>query len=219
MTRPFQKEIDKLKKRVLQLTVMVEESLQMAVKSVTDRESGLAEDVIRRDTEIDQMEVELEEECLKILALHQPVAIDLRFIIAALKINSDLERIGDLAVNIAKCLPHLASVGETRVPFDLPAMQELAVKMVKMSIDSLVNLDVDLAEQVCKSDDQMDHLYREAYEAVELHTKQQPDLAGYYLNLLLISRNLERIGDHSTNISEDVIYMVDGEIVRHKGGL
>ncbi len=218
MTRPFQKEIEKLKKKVLQVTAMVEESLQASVKSVTERDADLAQKVICRDREIDLMEVELEEECLKILALHQPVAIDLRFVIAALKINNDLERIGDLAVNIAKLLPGIAGVSEKRVPFDLPAMLSLAMDMVKRSSDALVGMDVEIARGVCEADDDLDDLHREARRVVEIEIQKAPDLAGYYLSLLLISRNLERIGDHATNIAEDVIYMVEGEIIRHRGG-
>ena len=217
MTRPFQKEIDRLKRRVLQLTAVVEDNLRASVRSVIERDADLADRVVEEDNEIDQMEVELEEECLKILALHQPVAIDLRFVIAALKINNDLERIGDLAVNIAKLLPMLLPVSERKVPFDLPAMLQLALSMVQRSADSLVDLDVDGARAVCESDDELDDMHYEARDAVEQEIQRNPDLTGYYLSLLLISRNLERIGDHATNIAEDVIYMVEGEIIRHRG--
>jgi phosphate transport system protein len=216
MTRYFQREIRDLKKKILHLAAMVEESLRAAVGSVTDSDSARARRVIEQDNEIDQMEVELEEDCLKILALHQPVAIDLRFLIAALKINNDLERIGDLAVNIAKRTRELSGSLTREVPFDLANMLQLALDMVKKSVDSLVEMDVDLALEVCESDDQMDDYHRSAYTAVEKRIQEEPEKAGYYIRALSISQNLERIADHATNIAEDVIYMVDGEIVRHK---
>lgn len=216
MTKHFQKEIDALKRRVLFLTAKVEEALQAAVTSVVERDAGLAENVITEDAEIDRLEVELEEECLKILALHQPVAIDLRFVVAALKINSDLERIGDLAVNIAQQTRRMTGVRIGQPPFDLAEMLDKAMAMVKQSADALVDLDADAARRVCEADDELDDCHHAAIVAVENSVREDPDQAAYYLSLLSISRNLERIGDHATNIGEDVIYMVEGEIVRHK---
>jgi phosphate transport system protein len=218
MTRHFQKEIEKIKKRILHLTAMVEESLSDAVKSFTDRDVRLAEKVIDGDTKIDQMEVEVEEECLKILALHQPVAIDLRFLIAVLKINNDLERIGDLAVNIAQRTQALAQSSMKAVPFDLSSMLHVTLGMVKKSADALVDLDTNAAYEVCQSDDEVDEYHRSAYTAVQQEIQKNPAAAEYFICLLSISRNLERIADHATNIAEDVIYMVDGQIIRHKGG-
>jgi phosphate transport system protein len=218
MTRHFQKEIEKIKKRILHLTAMVEESLSDAVKSFTDRDVRLAEKVIDGDTKIDQMEVEVEEECLKILALHQPVAIDLRFLIAVLKINNDLERIGDLAVNIAQRTQPLAQSSMKAVPFDLSSMLHVTLGMVKKSADALVDLNTDLAYEVCQSDDQVDEYHRSAYTALQQEIQKNPAAVEYFICLLSISRNLERIADHATNIAEDVIYMVDGQIIRHKGG-
>lgn len=218
MTKYFQTEVEKLKKRVLFQTAVVEENLQSAVLAVTRRDADLARQVIEKDTEIDQMEVELEEECLKILALHQPVAIDLRFIVAALKINNDLERIGDMAVNIAERAQDLNKMELRPVPFDLPRMLQQAMGVVKQSADALVNQDTSLAYDVCIQDDLLDDLHRQAYAAVKKNIRDHPDLAEFYIALLSISRNLERIGDHATNIAEDVIYMVTGEIIRHKGG-
>ena len=212
------KEIDKLKRNILHLTTLVEESVQTAVRSVMRRDTELAEQVIGADAEIDRMEVELEEECLKVLALHQPVAIDLRFVVAILKINSDLERIADLAVNIAERTNRLAGEQNNDVPFDLREMLKLTLAMVQKSADALVNMDTDLAREVCRSDDEVDDHHREAYDAVERQVRTRPEAAGYYITLLGISRNLERIADHATNIAEDVIYMVDGDIIRHGGG-
>ena len=217
MTRYFQREIQKLKKRLLHLAATVEESLKTAIRAVTERDTTLAGEVVNRDNEIDQMEVELEEDCLKTLALHQPVAIDLRFLVAVLKINSDLERIGDLAVNIAKRTHQLARTSNTDIPFDLPGMLQLAIEMVKRAVDALIEMDAKSAGQVCCDDDDLDDRHRAAYSAVEQRIVERPEEAGYYITLLGISRNLERIGDHATNIAEDVIYMVDGEIVRHRG--
>ena len=217
MTRHFQREIDKLKKKVLHVAAMVEENLQAAVRSVTRRDAVLAREVIERDNDIDQMEVELEEDCLKILALHQPVAFDLRFIIAALKINNDLERIGDLAVNIAERTTEVARSQNRDVPFDLSGELDLAVWMVQKSVDALVNIDSAVAHDVLRSDDEIDALHRDAYSAIEEQIRQNPQQADYFISLLGISRSLERIGDHATNIAEDVIYMEGGEIVRHRG--
>jgi phosphate transport system protein len=217
MTRHFQREIDKLKKKMLHVAAMVEENLQGAVKSVTERDAILASEVIERDNDIDQMEVEVEEDCLKILALHQPVAYDLRFLIAVLKINNDLERIGDLATNIAERTKELVQYPALRVPFDLDGMLQLAIEMVKGSVDSLVELDSRRADQVCKTDDEMDAWHRGAYAAIQEEIAKNPDAVRYYISLLGISRNLERIGDHATNIAEDVMYMESGEIVRHQG--
>ena len=218
MTKRFQNEIERLKRQVLHLTAKVEESLQAAVRSVQELDVRLAQRVIDGDTEIDRLEVELEEECLKILALHQPVAIDLRFLVAALKINSDLERIGDLAVNIAQRTQRIAEVRVGPPPFDLSVMLNQTMAMVQTSADSLVRMDPELARRVLAADDEIDHCHRQAFKAVEERLNENPAASSYYINLLSISRNLERIGDHATNIAEDVIYMVNGDIVRHRAG-
>ncbi|MCK5124700.1 MAG: phosphate signaling complex protein PhoU [candidate division Zixibacteria bacterium] len=217
MTKHFRKEIITLNKKVMHLTTMVEENLRLAVKAVTDRDTDLAKEVIKRDFEIDQNEVELEEECLKILALHQPVAIDLRFIIAALKINSDLERIGDLAVNIAELTPELANSSLHEVPFDLNGMLDLAVEMVRESVDALVDMSPEKAFLICQKDDIMDSMYHKANKSAIDMIRKNSEHAAYFMGLRNIARHLERIADHATNIAEDVIYMVNGEIVRHQG--
>ncbi|MBU0984890.1 MAG: phosphate signaling complex protein PhoU [candidate division Zixibacteria bacterium] len=219
MTKHYQHEIDRLNKKILHLTAMVEQNLHQAVKSITERSTDLAHKVIDADYEIDQMEVEVEEECLKILALYQPVAIDLRFIIAVLKINSDLERIGDLAGNIADRAILINSMPEHRVPFDLEEMLRLVVDMVKRSSDALVEMDGEIAREVMKSDDEIDRRHREAYLATMSRVKENPEAAEFYSNMFSVSRHLERIADHATNIAEDVIYMVSGDIVRHRGGI
>jgi phosphate transport system protein len=216
MTVHMQKEIEDLKSNLLTLCAAVEKSLCLSVQSVKDRDAALARNVIDEDVHIDQMEVDLEEECLKILALHQPVAIDLRFIITSLKINNDLERIGDLAVNIAERSEFLAGREPINVPFDFDAMAEKTQWMVTESLDSLVDMDCKRAYQVCAADDEVDALNRKMYKQVEASIVAHPGWAQGLLHLLSISRHLERVADHATNIAEDVIYMVEGRIVRHK---
>ena len=196
---------------------MVEDNLQKAVKAVSEFDTELAKEVIAYDNQIDSFEVEVEEECLKILALHQPVATDLRYVIASLKINNDLERIGDLAVNIAKRTIRIEKHTKTEMPFDLTGMLNLTVKSVKKSIDSLISSDSALAREVCQEDDAIDDLHKHSIIVIKEKIKENPLLIDYYISLLNVSRNLERIADHATNIAEDVIYNVEGEIVRHRG--
>jgi phosphate transport system protein len=217
MPRHLQKEIERLKKKLLTLGAVVEDCVRKAVCSIADRDLKLADQVIASDPQIDEMEVDVEEDCLKTLALHQPVAIDLRFIIAVLKINSDLERIGDLAVNIAERATYLATKERVDIPFDFPKMSSLAQIMLKKSLDSLVNMDSRLAREVMASDDEVDALHREMYSRVQEKILSDQSRIDCLINLLAVSRQLERIADHTTNIAEDVIYMVEGEIVRHKG--
>ncbi len=211
----LQREIEKLKKSILTLGALVEERLYMAIRSINQREKNIALNVIDGDREIDDMEVELEEECLKLLALHQPVAIDLRFIIAVLKINNDLERIGDLVVNICERASYMVEQEEVPVPFDFNAMSEKVKTMLKTSLDSLVNMDTDLAHKVRNMDDEVDDINRQMFNQVYKGIPESPEHIGVYLNHLSVSRHLERIGDLATNIAEDVIYMVEGKIVRH----
>lgn len=212
----FERELEKLKKRVLSLGAEVEESVRLATKSLQTRAGDLAEKVIEGDLHVDHLEVDLEEECLKILALYQPVAIDLRFIVAVLKINSDLERIGDLAVNIAERATFLATQKPREVPFDFLAMSEKAQDMLRKSLDALANLDANLAYKVCASDDEVDDMNREMYKLVQDAIRKHPAQLEYLIHMLSVSRHLERIADLATDISEDVIYMVKGEIIRHR---
>ncbi|MDH5750791.1 MAG: phosphate signaling complex protein PhoU [Deltaproteobacteria bacterium] len=216
MTIHLQREIDHLKKMVLALGAEVEENVHKAVESLSNRDTKLAESIIASDSEIDRREVELEEECLKVLALHQPVAVDLRFVIAVLKINNDLERIGDLAVNIAERAIVLSSHPPMDIPFDFKEMSEKTKRMLKDSLDALVNMDSRLAKKVCTVDDEVDAINREMYIQVQQGILDNPERIGSLIHCLSTSRHLERIADHATNIAEDVIYMVAGEIVRHK---
>ena len=216
MRAHFVKELEKLKKKILLLSAMVEEGVRKAVKALENRNGDLAMNVINADHDIDEMEVEVEEECLKILALHQPVAGDLRMISAVIKINNDLERIGDEAVNIAQRVITISKRPPLRVDFDYSLMAEKAELMLKNSLDALVNLDADLACSVCKADDEVDDMKRENYDKIKDAIKNQPERVAYLINLMLVARHLERIADHATNIAEEVIYMINGEITRHK---
>lgn len=211
----LQREIENLKKDILTLGAMAELSVREATLAIENRDERMATNVIDKDIKIDQMEVEIEESCLKILALHQPVAIDLRFIIAVLKINNDLERVGDLAVNIAERAVFLVSQPPVDINFDFVAMAHKVRAMLRNSLDALVNLSAPLAREVCASDDEIDAINKQMFmvvqDALESHSEHSETL----LHLLSVSRHLERIADHATNVAEDVIYMIDGEIVRH----
>lgn len=215
MSVHLQREIDRVKKSILALCAIVEDQVQMAVRSLLDRDINLAHSVEDRDNDIDQREVEIEEECLKILALHQPVAIDLRFIVAAMKINNDLERIGDLAVNIARKAASYSEETQMAMPCDIAGMWDKTQSMLRDSIDALVNLDCGLAKQVCLRDDEVDTIKREIRVGVEDQIRREPQNVRPLMRLLAVSRNLERIADCATNIAEDVIYMSEGRIIRH----
>jgi phosphate transport system protein len=216
MTKHFQRELKKIKKMILSLGAIVEERVRSASQAMEDWELDLATQIISSDHEVDEMEVEIEEECLKILALHQPVAVDLRFIVAVIKINNDLERIGDQAVNIAERIETIAKHGApNETHFDHFGMAGKAEKMLKMSLDALVNLDIDLAFKVLLLDNEVDAIQKEAYDRIKTAVKEDPEKVGLLINLLLISRHLERLADHATNIAEEVIYLIEGEIVRH----
>jgi phosphate transport system protein len=216
MTMQLKKEIDKLKQQILKLGAEVELSVRMAVKSLMERDSDLAKKVIAKDSEIDGLEVEIEEECLKTLALHQPVAIDLRFIVAILKINSDLERIGDLAVNIAEREIIISKKRETGLVPGLEEMSEKAQIMLRKSLEALINMDAKIARDILLMDDDLDELNSRIYDRVKEAIREKPEHLTTMVQYLTIARNLERMGDQTTNICEDVIYMVDGEIVRHQ---
>jgi phosphate transport system protein len=215
----LQKEIGRLKQMLIDLATLVEENVHLAVKAISDRDLRQAEKVIAADSEVDQMEVDVEEECLKILALHQPVAIDLRYIITALKMNNDLERIGDLAVNIAERSQHLYRCRDGTDIFDFEGMAGKAQAMLKKSLDAMINLDAGLAREVILMDDEIDEMNRQTFKKVEAEIIQTPDECDCLIRLLSVSRYLERIADHTTNIAEDVIYLIDGEIVRHQGAV
>ena len=209
------REIADLKKKLLNLTAIVEKSVADAVKAVTSFDIEIAESVKSKDNEIDDMEVSLEEDCLKILALYQPVATDLRFIIAALKINNDLERIGDLAGNIANRSIKLSASKDKKSPFDVLPMTQKVQEMLRNSLNSLVELNLDMAKQVITDDQVIDDIYRKTYSSVSSAIKKNPEDTKVMISYLSVARHLERIADLATNIAEDVIYLIEGSIVRH----
>lgn len=216
MTSIFLREIERLKEMALKVATEVESSLHDAWLAFQERDPDRASRVIDGDERIDQMEVDVEEECLKILALHQPVAIDLRFTIAVIKLNNDLERIGDLAVDMAERAAHLAALDPIPTPPELETMAGRVRTQLRQALDSLVNLDADLARKVCHDDDDVDALHRSMFGRVQELVQREPGRVRDLLQLLSVSRYLERIADHATNIAEDVIYLVEGEIVRHQ---
>jgi phosphate transport system protein len=215
MTKHFIRELGKTKKMILTLGAMAEERVHLAIKAIRQKDASIAQKIITSDYELDEMEVDIEEECLKILALYQPVAIDLRFLIAMIKINNDLERIGDEAVNIAQRVGIIAKWDQPQTTFDYSLMAEKTEQMLKMSLDALVNMDTDIAFKVSIFDDEVDSIKDQVYDHVKNAIDSRVDKGGYLINLLLISRHLERIADHATNIAEEVIYMIEGEIIRH----
>jgi len=217
MSIHLQREIEKLKKCLLSLCAVVEDQVQMAIEAFLQRDETVALVVERRDSEVDQREVEVEEECLKMLALYQPVATDLRLIVAVLKINNDLEQIGDLAVNIARKAAAVAAEPPLDVPLDIAGMWKKVQTMLRDSLDALVNTDAQLAEAVYGRDDEVDRMKHEMRMEIEAAARRHPELMGRLLKFLAVARNLERIADYSVNIAEDVIYMVNGAIVRHRG--
>ncbi len=216
MSIHLQREIEKLKKGLLSLCAVVEDQVQMAIEAFLQRDEAVALLVERRDNEVDQREVEVEEECLKMLALYQPVATDLRLIVSVLKINNDLEQIGDLAVNIARKAAAVAAEPPPEILFDIGGMWEKVQAMLRDSLDALVNTDARLAESVYGRDDEVDRMKHDMRARIEEAARRQPELMGRLLKYLAVARNLERIADYSVNIAEDVIYMVDGTIVRHR---
>jgi phosphate transport system protein len=213
----LQRDIDKLNKNILSLGALVEERFRIAMKAIECRDAKLAEKVIDGDREIDEREVDIEEDCLKILAIHQPVADHLRYIVAVLKMNNDLERIGDLAVNIAERAELISTQDPIPIPFDYFTMAQRVQEMLEQSLDSMVNRDVALAYEVCAQDDDVDIMKTAMQGQFAEEIRKGQDHVESMINLFLISRHLERIADHATNIAEDVIYMITGEIHRHRG--
>ena len=216
MSRHLQKDIEALKEKIIEMGEFVEDRVYQATMSIINRDKAQAQSVINGDAEIDTIEVSIEEESMKLLALYQPVAVDLRFIIAVMKINNDLERVGDLAVNIAERSAFLATQDPIEFPFDLRAMAEQAEAMLSRSIDALINLDVKEACRIRSEDDQVDAYNREMYTRIKDDLLSQPENINALLHAVSIGRHLERIADHATNIAEEVIYLVEARIVRHK---
>jgi len=208
-------ELDRLEKHLLTLTAVVEESVQLAIKALEDCNYDLAKKVVDNDAQVNRMEVELEEECLKVLALHQPVANDLRIIVAILKINNDLERIADQAANISERAIAICEIGNGKNRLNIDEMAKKVLDMLEKSLDSLVNADLETARAVLDLDDEVDTIHSQNYQVFKSHVRQDPESVDQLLNYLTVSRHLERIADLATNIAEDVIYLNEGEIIRH----
>jgi phosphate transport system protein len=218
MSLHLQRDLDSLKKEILQLGNLVENAINFALLSLINRDAELAEKALKFEEEINSKEVQIEEECLKILALHQPVAVDLRFIVVVLKVNNDLERMGDIARNIAMRARYLAEQPHVPVFQEMASeLPETVRSMVRKSLDSLVTLDLDLAITVMRMDDRVDEINRRMYSEAKHIIEQDVRNTDVALNLLSASRYMERIADLSTNIAEDVVFMVDGRVIRHSG--
>lgn len=217
MTKHFERELDVLKRDILTMGIMVEEAINQALRALSTRDADLAEQVIRGDEWVDARENKIDEECLKLLALYQPAASDLRFITAVMKINGDLERMADEAVNIAERAASLASLPRLAVDLPFDEMQGRVRTMVKESLDALVNRDAALARRVCGADDAVDELNRRNYRTLLDVMRRDGESIERAVMLLSVSRFLERIADLATNVSEDVVYFVEGEVIRHHG--
>lgn len=218
MSKHLERDLEQLKKDILTMGAMVEEAMNRAILAMMDRRPDLAETVITGDSELDEREVAIEEACLKVLALHQPVAYDLRFIVTVMKVNNDLERMGDLAVNIAERAAFLARREPLRAPLKIPHLMEAVQAMVREALDALVNADAVAARRVCDQDNAVDDMNREMYRQLQELMRSDPETIERGIQTLSVSRSLERIADQATNIAEDVIFLVQGEIVRHRLG-
>ncbi len=217
MAKHLERELDKLKKRILALGAQVEERLHTVARAIETRSLYDAERIIKTDYEIDHEEVEIEEECLKVMALHQPVAADLRLIVVTIKINNELERIGDEAANIARRIKKIIQKKNgCHLVYDFSEMLTKCQTMLRNSLDSLVGMDVDMAFKVLVTDDEVDLLDRNLYKKMINDVRECPEGSEYLINMYWLSRHLERIADHTTNIAEEVIYLIEGEIVRHR---
>jgi phosphate transport system protein len=218
MERRLDQDLDRVRQALLRMGGMVEGMVAKATRSLLERDARLSDEVIEADNDVDHMEIEIDEICHLILGTKQPAAVDLRFLVAVMKINSDLERIGDSAVNIAQSVLQLNDQPPLKPYIDLPHLSELCQAMVHKSLDAFVRKDARLATEVCGSDDAVDGLYKQIFRELLTYMIEDPKTVSRALHLLLISRNLERIADHATNIAEDVIYYVEGRDIRHSGG-
>jgi phosphate transport system protein len=215
MSKHLERDLDDLHRDILGLAGAVEEAICKAIRALQERDAALARQVIAGDDAIDEQDNRIEEECLKMLALHQPVAVDLRRITAVLKINTDLERMADLAVDIAERALRLTELPPIPIPERLQRMTDLTTSMVRQSLEAFINLDTHQARTVCRNDDEVDQYNAKIIQELIRSMRSSPDMIEPALSLFSATRHLERIADHATNIAEDVIYLVEGEIVRH----
>ncbi len=215
MERLFDEELTKLKESLLRMGGLVEEAIERAVQALKDQREDLAGEVFKHEAEINALDVEIDEMCLRLLALRQPMAGDLRFITSGMKIGVDLERMGDLAVNIAEQAVELAKLPLLKPLIDIPRMARMAQVMVRDSLNAFVNRDAALAEDVCCRDDEIDALNHQIFRELLTYMMEDPSTIKRAVGLMLVGRHLERIADHATNVGEDVIYMVRGKTIKH----
>jgi phosphate transport system protein len=215
MERHLDQDLDRVRQMLLKMGGMTEVMVAKATQALMDRNNALCTEVIEGDRAVDQLEIEIDEVCHSLLSRKQPTASDLRFLVAVMKINSDLERIGDSAVNIAQSVLQVNEQPPLKPYIDLPRMSQLVQDMVRQALDALVRKDAALATAVCQADDEVDGLYKQLFRELLTYMIEDPKTVSRALHLLLISRNLERIADHATNIAEDVIYYVEGRDIRH----
>jgi len=213
--RHFEQELETLKGKLLEMSTLVEAAVYRSVSAVVQKDRALADEVIKNEARVNQMEIEIDDLAIRLLALQQPMAVDLRFITAALKINNDLERMGDLAVNVAQRAIDLMSEPVVRPMIDIPHIAALVQSMVRKALDSFVSKDTELARSVLASDDAVDDLRNASFHELVSFMERDPQNIPQAVNLLSVVRNLERIADHSTNIAEDVLFYVKGIDVRH----
>jgi phosphate transport system protein len=211
----FREELEQLKARLLEMGGMAEEEVRLAVRGLVERDNASIEQVIRGDGPLNSLHIEIDNRCFTLLALHQPMAADLRSIVAAVKINTDLERVGDLAVNIAEAGRRYALHPPVKRLIDIPRMARIAQAMLRDALDAFVRQDTNLAQHVISEDDELDALKDQIFRELLTYMLQDPTTIEPALDLILISRHLERIGDHATNVAEDVIFIVSARDVRH----
>jgi phosphate transport system protein len=215
MSQIFLREIEKLKAHLVYLFKMVETNYTLACRSLNDGDMAAADEVFRREKEIDDKKIDIQEECFKIIALHQPVAFDLRFIMATLKFNNDLERIGDLAASIANRAQALSDLLPVDLPFDVGHMSNHVHSMLTRSLDALINLDQDLARAVLHDEEAVNEMHRSNLQVIKELIVKNPEKIDALVNYLSVSRYLERIAEYVTNLSEEVVYIIEGEIIHH----
>ncbi|MBI2986450.1 MAG: phosphate signaling complex protein PhoU [Deltaproteobacteria bacterium] len=213
--KKYEEELKKLREDILYMGGLVEDQIQKAVKSLVDRDSPLAETIIQRDQEVNRLDIEIDDLCIRLLALHQPAGKDLRFITTALKITTDLERIGDMAVNICERALELNLEPQLKPYIDIPRMAQIAQWMIRESLDAFVRKDTDLALKVCKDDRQVDDLNSQVFRETISFMIEDPHTINRAMKITFVSKYLERIADHATNIAEMVIFMVKGKSIRH----
>ncbi|NUQ34900.1 MAG: phosphate signaling complex protein PhoU [Planctomycetaceae bacterium] len=216
MSKHLERDLKHIEKELLTVGTLVEEAINKAMTSLIDKNEELANEVIAGDKKIDAKEVEIEEHCLKVLALNQPLASDLRFIITVLKVNNDLERMGDHAVNIAKRARHIARDEGLVIPVDFRPIAESVRTMVSKSLDALVNVDIRLAKKILEDDDIVDEQNKKMIRELIAIMKEHPASIPSCMDMVSASKQLERVGDLATNIAEDIIFMVEGDVVRHR---